>query len=214
MEQISFTTSDHVEIMADYYASAGKRFALLLHMMPATKESWRPFAEKLVANGFDVLAIDERGHGESTMGGSIDYRNFTEAQQQAKMLDVEAAMDWLKSKGATDETTVIVGASIGANLAIQYLGAHPHVAKVVALSPGKNYRGVAIEPAIQRLTLSGHLLLVASEDDDRLSYADVMDLHHQYPKVVEVILEKNLGHGTTMFEKKPSLMDQVIQWLR
>ncbi len=213
VEHVSFATSDGITIVADYYPSSGKRFALLLHMMPATKESWRPFAEKLVVAGYAVLAIDERGHGESTMGGTLNYKTFSEKDQQDKILDVQAAMGFLKEKGATESGTVLVGASIGANLSMQYLAQHPDVAKAVALSPGLNYRGVMTEPSVVSLQAPQKLLMIASQDDDRQSYGDVVTLHEKYPQTTEVILESNVGHGTTMFEKKPELMDLVVDWL-
>ncbi len=227
-EHIIFKTSDGIEIVGDYYASGPStssgpngKFAILLHMMPATKESWKPFAAKLVAKGYDVLAIDERGHGESTMGGTLDYKKFGEAEQQAKILDVEAAFEFLKGnpstssgpRGATEKNTVLVGASIGANLTIQFLTMHPGVAVGVALSPGLNYRGVTTDDKITKLHSGQKIVLVASDDDDRDSAASCRELH-RLNEVQTVLIEKNgLGHGTTMFERDPKLMDEMINYL-
>ena len=47
MEPIFFKTSDAVLIAADYYAGVGVKGAILLHMMPATRDSWRPLVKKL-----------------------------------------------------------------------------------------------------------------------------------------------------------------------
>src|SRR3989338_3048103 len=229
-ERVTFQTSDKVEIVADHYRSRGEKFAILLHMMPATKESWHDFAAKLIASGYDVLALDERGHGESTMSGKLDYKKFGEKEQQAKMLDVEAAFAFLsrgagslpagrqgrlagKGEGATEENTIVGGASIGANLAIGFLVAHPGTKLALALSPGLNYRGVTTDGRIKKLHPGQKVVLVASDDDDRDSAESCRELHRLNPEQTVLIEKKGLGHGTTMFEKDSKLMDELLSYL-
>ncbi|MBI4457918.1 alpha/beta fold hydrolase, partial [Candidatus Uhrbacteria bacterium] len=167
MPTVAFTTSDGVTIAGSLFIGpAGGPAALLLHMMPKTKESWAPLAEALVGAGFgSVLAIDLRGHGESLRQGDrrLDYKNFSDAEHQAKMLDVEAAVEWLmKERGARLDRAVIVGASIGANLAIRFAADHPEVPAVAALSPGLDYRGVTTADAVARLRPKQAFFLAAS----------------------------------------------------
>ena len=83
-KKITLTTEDNIEIVGNYIEGIDQRFAILLHMMPATKESWDVWIEKLVSFGYSCLAIDERGHGESTMGGTLRYPEFTDQEQQDK----------------------------------------------------------------------------------------------------------------------------------
>src|SRR3989304_1434352 len=122
MDKVIFKTKDSVEIHGLYAPTENQSApaVLLLHMMPAAKESWGQFQEKLREAGFQSLAIDERGHGESVWknGERIDYKNFTDAEQQEKIRDGEAAMRFLSEQGIRAEQTAIVGASIGANLAL------------------------------------------------------------------------------------------------
>src|SRR5690349_13204556 len=116
-EPILLTTSDSVRLTGAYYAADQLRGqALLLHMMPASKESWSAFAFALSARGIASLAVDFRGHGASE-GGPEGYKGFSDDEHQAKRLDVEAGLAWLKAKD--DVPIVIAGASIGANLAIR-----------------------------------------------------------------------------------------------
>src|SRR5207245_1856203 len=98
-------------------------YVLLLHMMPAVKESWQELAKALNEAGLSALAIDFRGHGESVSksdGTRLNYKDFADEQQQAKILDVRGAMEWLRARGAQDSQIAVIGASIGANLALQY----------------------------------------------------------------------------------------------
>lgn len=213
-ENIVFTTTDGVAIAGEYLAGqVGGPAALLLHMMPATKESWRPFAVRLQAAGFSVLAIDLRGHGESTTAGAgrIDYKNFEDADHQAKIHDVEAAMVWLTAHGANPKRTVLVGASIGANLAIQYAAEHQEITAILALSPGLDYRGVTTADKVARYSASQALLLVASSEDE---YSFLTNKKLAGVKAdAELIELQGVGHGTTMFENGPELMDQAVKWL-
>ena len=130
MEKISYT-AENVTIVGNYWKGTNGKAAILLHMMPATKESFTPFAEKLHEKGWSVLAIDLRGHGESTkkihgeLSTPMNYQEFSDEEHQSSMHDVEGARDWLEAQGIATENIVIGGASIGANLAINYMAKDP-----------------------------------------------------------------------------------------
>lgn len=215
-EKVNFDTEDGVTIYADHYASgADGPSALLLHMMPATKESWSAFAAALLDAGFShVLAIDLRGHGESVWRGDerIDYKQFEDADHQAKIMDVEAAVRWLEGRGAVKERLALVGASIGANLAIAYGAEHGEIPAVVALSPGLDYRGVTTPDKVAVFGPGQGLFLAASEEDE-LSFKT--DRQLAAIKSDAVLKEFNgAGHGMAMFEKVPGLMAEVVEWLK
>ncbi len=210
----SFFTSDHVRIIAHWYpATKPKAFALLLHMMPATKESWKEFATELQGRGIASLAIDERGHGESTEGNTLLYKKFTDEEQQKKIFDVRAALDWLAGKGATDENTIVVGGSIGANLTIQILTERPEIKTGVALSPGVDYRGIKTDLLITGLHEGQIVLLVASDDDEHGSFETIKKLNQLNPDQTEKIELSGLGHATEMFERQPDLIKTVAEWV-
>lgn len=215
-EKVNFDTEDGVTIVADYYEGAsGGPSALLLHMMPAVKESWNGFAAALVDAGYShVLAIDLRGHGESVSGGDgrLDYKAFEDADHQAKIRDVEAAVKWLEGRGAEKGRLAVVGASIGANLAIAYGADHPEVPAVVALSPGFDYRGVTTPDKVERYAEGQGLYLVASEEDE-LSFGTDRQLGG-IKKDAAVKELKGAGHGTTMLENEPGLTEEIIEWLK
>jgi alpha-beta hydrolase superfamily lysophospholipase len=181
--------------------------------MPQTKESWRPCMEKLSQANISSLAIDQRGHGESTMRGKLFYKDFTNEQQQAKIQDGEGALDFLKKEGASEKNIFVMGASIGANLAIQMLKNHPEIKKAIALSPGLDYHGVLIEPMVINLQKNQSILIIASHDDP-YAFESMQHLKQINADQVEMIEASDIGHGTSMFEKKPELIDQAIEWLK
>ena len=190
--RVIFPTTDGVTIVGHLYdGPADGPAALLLHMMSAAKESWRGLAEALIVAGFSsVLAIDLRGHGESveSESGRLDYKTFTDAEHQAKIRDVEAAAAWLEKERSADKRhLVVVGASIGANLAIVYAAAHPDIPAVVALSPGLDYHGVTTIDKVAAFASDQALLLVASAGDE-YSFDTDQTLSRQYPdaKLIEL----------------------------
>ena len=61
-------TIDGVALIGEWTLPAGATTAaLLLHMMPATRQSWRGLVQALSAANIASLAIDLRGHGESVL---------------------------------------------------------------------------------------------------------------------------------------------------
>src|SRR3989344_6033733 len=76
-------------------------------------------------------------------------------------LEVKAANNFLKEKYPKTKIAVI-GASIGANLAIQYL-AKSNISTSIALSPGINYRGLDISKEINKV--DKNLLILVGKGD-------------------------------------------------
>jgi pimeloyl-ACP methyl ester carboxylesterase len=217
MEKIVLKTSDGLDIAGDYYPATrpSQKAVLLIHMMPADRTSWRDFAPKLVDKGFHVLAIDLRGHGEST-GGPDGFQNFSDQEHQLSIKDLEAGAAFLDEKDVKKEGFVLIGASIGANLVIRYAADHPEVNGIVLLSPGFNYRGIEVRPFAERLRPGQRALFVGSEDDPQSNGVVLRTLAAAVPSQLDtkIIAYKAAGHGTNMFDKeKPDLSEEILKWL-
>lgn len=211
-ERITLKTSDNVILVGDYAGKPGQPAVLMLHMMPSTRESWRAFSEKLNAVGFQTLAIDMRGHGES-QGGPNGYKRFSDEEHQSSIHDVRAGIAFLKSKNPSK--IFIAGASIGANLALWYAAEDHDTASIILLSPGLDYRGIRTEPFVSKLSPSQRVYYAAGRDDT-YSADTVEALHAATPSSIkkELRIFERAGHGTTIFEKEPSFMDELAVWLR
>ncbi|TAL19667.1 alpha/beta fold hydrolase [Patescibacteria group bacterium] len=217
MEKISFVTSDRVTIVGAWQDASGKRgVALLLHMMPETKESYAELQTRLAAALIASLAIDLRGHGESLVcdeNATLNYKDFDDGGHQASRFDIQAAAEWLNKQQVMGlNRLALVGASIGANLALQFAAEHREVAAVAALSPGLDYRGVAAAGPVTALSKNQKLLLVAS-DDDSYSAETIQELAKISPAKITVIKFKNAGHGTNMFKAEPAFPEQLTRWI-
>ncbi|MDP1719242.1 MAG: alpha/beta fold hydrolase [bacterium] len=206
-------TSDKVKVAYDYYpALRATGYLVLVHMMPATKESWKEFAEQASAEGFSAIAIDLRGHGQSQSGPN-GYEAFADEEHQQSMKDLEAAVEFLKTQGASPENITLIGASIGANLCLWFLAEHPEFKKAVLLSAGESYRGIKAPPLLVRLSAGQSLLMFASEDDIR-NGASNADINKRLAEAVPEKVNKKLvvyptgGHGTAYLEKAvPVILD-------
>lgn len=169
---VTFITDDGVSIVGTYYApSSGLKDStptiILLHMLGKDRSTWNTFASALSHKGYDVLAIDLRGHGDSIKQGSstASYQSFTENDFNKMTLDVKAAKQFLiEQKNAKPDRMAVIGASIGANIALNYAATlDPTIKIVILLSPGLNYRGVAMSDTITKY--KNPIYIAATEGD-------------------------------------------------
>lgn len=213
-EKIYITSKDGTKICGDYYFSQNSKGIVLLHMMPATKESWGRFSDKLQKSGFQALAIDLRGHGESD-GGPDGYRQFSDIQHQQCIHDTDSAVEFLKNKGVDE--IYFCGASIGANLSLQFAAQHAEIKKIVLLSAGLNYYGIITEPLVLKLQKDQSVYFVGDEDDMRKSgysaASMAITLFNATNTNKKIRILKGAGHGTDMLAVHPELEDELVQWL-
>ena len=214
--KINFNTGDGVKIVGNWLCPAGAAYAaLLLHMMPAVKESYAPLQKALEASGVASFAIDLRGHGESTQdarGEILDYKNFTDAQHQASRLDVDAAFNFLKSKEFDENKIALVGASIGANLAIDAMARYKEIKRAVALSPGLDYRGVKTDSAIKNLNSGQKIWLIAGQNDE-YSAQSVAALHKIKEISSQLTVFPGPDHGTNLFSSQKTLVADIVKFI-
>jgi esterase/lipase len=137
------------------------------------------------------------------------WQEFTQADYDKMIYDVEAAADWLKSK-FPDTDLAVIGGSIGANLALLY-GAKAQPKIVITLSPGLNYKGIKTEIASRNFRKN--ILLVASKDDSYSFESCERLLEISAAAKKEFIKYEDAGHGTRMFNSEPELKQRILDFL-
>jgi len=172
-------------------------------MYGTDRRSWEPFSAELTGAGIASLAIDLRGHGET--GGAEEWQL---AQQ-----DVAAAFEWLRRAPGVDPTRVgIVGASIGANLALVQAASYPsEVAAAALLSPGMDYFRVKIDGLAQEAR--GVPLFLAASEGDGYSAETVSILAEEAAANHELSVFAGASHGTEMLAEHPQLAGKLISFL-
>lgn len=146
-----FTTSDGVKIVGDYWTpldtSQAAPVVILLHMYKSDRKAWAPQIVSLEKEGFAILAIDLRGHGESHEPAEMNLVRRVGARDlklfQAMHLDVEAAYEWLAKRSEVDLSRfAIIGASVGCSVALDYCRRDKSVDIIALMSPGLRYLGL------------------------------------------------------------------------
>jgi pimeloyl-ACP methyl ester carboxylesterase len=124
---------------------------LLLHDYTRQKEFMVPWGVFLAQAGFRVIALDLRGHGEST-GETISYGRYETA-------DLSQALDFLSRQRAAKGKVGVLGVGYGGQLALQWAARDARVGPVVAIAPyarlEDTFAAIAkvIEPPLARETL-------------------------------------------------------------
>ncbi len=203
---VQLRASDGVAIAAAVYdaASAPAPAVVLVHMLTRTKEDWRPFAERLQTAGFTAVAIDLRGHGQSD-GASTPA--------PAMALDVQAALTWLGERSEVRPAAIaIVGASLGASLALLAAADAPAVRGVALLSPAADYRGVRLDAAARKFGARPMFIAASSEDPYALRTLRALtdaELPSREPRVSALT-----AHGSQLLERDGDLAAALVDWLR
>lgn len=200
---VQLRAADGVAIAAAVYDAvpAPAPAVVLVHMFTRSKDDWRPFAERLQAAGITAVAIDLRGHGQS--GGSP-------TPAAAMALDVRAALSWLADARAG--AVAVVGASLGASLALIAAAEVPAVRGVAMISPAADYRGVRLDGAARKYGLRP-LLLVASSDDP-YALRTVRALAGPEQAGRQQRLSALAAHGTQLVGRDPEVAAALVDWLR
>lgn len=204
--QVSFPSTDGTPLAATLYEPSSRPAPaiVLVHMLGRSKEDWSTVAERLEDAGAIVLALDLRGHGRS--GGSM-------ATLLPMIDDVRAAVAWVAARpGTRPDAVAIVGASLGANLALVAAADTPAVRAIALLSPSLDYRGLRIEAAIRKYGRRP-VLLVAS-DDDPYARRSALDLEKAGEGPRELLIVSAAGHGTRMLGGSWELPPALIDWFR
>lgn len=123
-EEVSLTTTDGVSLAAWYAPPENGAAIVLLHGATSSREAVRGYAEVLEREGFGVLALDLRGHGESGGDGVNTFGwNGTE--------DVRAAVEYLERKEGVSRIGAL-GLSLGGEVLLHAAAAYPGIEAVMA----------------------------------------------------------------------------------
>jgi hypothetical protein len=95
-QRVAIRTDDGVSLAATWYEPGARAPAVILvHMLHKNRRDWDAVATSLASQGIGALAIDLRGHGESSgsipEGDTVDY--------SVLLRDVIAARHYLSSRG-------------------------------------------------------------------------------------------------------------------
>lgn len=213
---VTIATFDSMQLSGTFWAQKDAAPAvLLLHQVGGSKSDWGALPAELHAHGFSVLALDFRGHGESVAqaGRRLNPDDFADKDWRALSGDVLGAVEWLARQPSVDSGHLcLVGASIGANLALTEGAVDKRVRTVVLLSPGLDYKGIKTERAMEKWGTRPVLLLASESDTYSASSVNRLASLATGRRASKVF--KGSAHGTAMLGVEPTLKVQIFGWLQ
>jgi pimeloyl-ACP methyl ester carboxylesterase len=213
-EPVTLTTADKVKVFGSYEGTGDKTktIMLLFHMAGANAAEYAPIARKLVALGFNTLAIDQRsggtafGHANRTvkaLGRSTGYR--------AALPDLEAALRWAGVSGHTGKI-VVCGSSYAASLVFLLAAKHPgEIAGLMAFSPGEYVGGKrTVRGAAAKLK---DVAVFVTSASDRQEIAAARAIFNAVPgKAKTLFVPKHAPHGASALREDANAAGQRQVW--
>jgi pimeloyl-ACP methyl ester carboxylesterase len=222
---VDLKSSDGTPLKATYRASAKPGpGVLLLHQSNRDRKSWDGVAAHFSAAGFNTLALDLRGYGESGGNGG-DFKHMPE--------DVDRALEFLMSQPGVDAHVIGCGGAgwLGVTYCVEAARRHPQEVKSLVLISGETGRD-----GLQFLRQAAQLpeMFVFSDQDEYPPTQDAMKLlyvtasspskrlvHYSaaqdapwlwYETSNPSKVPAKGAHGTDLFQPHPELSGIVVQW--
>lgn len=219
-EAISFVTADGINISArvarPHIVDKKIPAVIFIHQGGSSKEEWTstPLFSQVASHGMLALAYDVRGHGES--GGEADFSTLFDDPKQAP-LDLEAALAWIEATGVVDmDRVAVVGASIGANLAVVAAGSRQFDVRTAVAISGKTSAVFHLAGGEANLSDLDSVFMIAAEFDQngqRAAWASELFDRSAKPRRLEIVKGSG-GHGVAVFDHDPTLTSRIMEWLR
>jgi pimeloyl-ACP methyl ester carboxylesterase len=205
-------TFDLVELHASFEMPEGipapVPAVLLLHGYGEDRSVWTKFSRDLLTRGWAVMALDLRGHGESRVKNGMPLQPSTAWRTDIHQfpVDLDPALDWLKSRPRVNSRKIVViGADVGANLALISSGRFPEVRTAVAINP-KLDESLALAGSAHDFQPRSTLVIVPNQaEGDRIK-----------PSVKppsQVLVVPHSG-GTAEWLGDKQVEDAIFQWLK
>lgn len=170
---VDITTKDGVLLRMTYYPGKNGKDSvpiILLHMFGGNRGDWKSLAELLHADGHALMALDLRGHGDSTRlsagGKTITLKDVENRIQIERMFadDLESLKSWIITEHNAGKMNVerlcVIGAEMGAVVALNWAAIDwkwpvlagggkqgQDVQGLILLSPESNFKGVRTDLA-------------------------------------------------------------------
>jgi len=221
--------------------TAPRGTVLMLHGIRSDKRSLVPGARRHASHGLRAVAVDLRGHGESS------GRYLTYGVEESR--DLWALVDELERRALLVRPLSVVGSSYGAATALQYAALDPRVDKVVAMAPFASLREVVpaylawffggparlVPSALVDALVDGAarhagfdpdracprcvagrihaaVLLIHSRDDERIPWQQSVELREALGAKAQLMLVEGEGH--VRVGHAPGVTEAIDRWLQ
>jgi pyridoxine 5-phosphate synthase len=205
--RVTFASLDGTTLSAEFFEASNRPSpgVVLVHMLSRNKSDWREWPDRIRDAGISVLALDLRGHGGSS--GSA-------GELPPMIQDVRAAVQWLAARSSVrPDAIAIVGASLGASLALLAAVELPAVRALGLLSPSLDYRGLRTDTGLIR-RLGARKLWLSASSEDPLALRTLRDFAAENSGPREQMVSSAAAHGTMLLERDGEVGRSLVDWLR
>lgn len=228
-EAVRFETEDGLELHATHWRHAERaaEASPMVIALPAyghARISYLPLVLPLSRRGISMLAVDTRGHGDSSVQNGEHLSAKVVARDPEFFADLyrdvaSALRHVTEDVEAPPGRTILVGANVGASAVLDHVARDPEgVAGLVLLSPGAEFLGLdALEDAAA-LPEDLPVLVVESEVDRANGKSAVAKALGARATVVLAepdppVDDPEAAHGTRLLRTAPGVADQVADWI-
>ncbi len=197
------------------YTKVKPPLVVMLHQFGEDHQAWKKLWEAVYPSGIAVLALDMRGHGNSTFDVKRNQRRPPNTFYEGEFLkypdDVKFFVDTCVAMygDRVDASKIaVVGASIGANTGLLYALKEPRVEYLAMISPGLDYRGLELAPAM--LKVDDLDIFIATADQDIYSYTSVDLLTDFFADKVDYEIYSAMHHGNRLLNTNVDLLRRIV----
>lgn len=212
--KIEFVTKDKHILVGDLYIATPpttKPLVVMLHSFSLNALSWQTIAKELRNRGYNVLAMDLRGHSRSVYNEKLKIKSrfkFTSLDWQKLPDDVIESISYVKSNYPKINTndTIFVGADIGASAGIiagSTMKKKPE--KFVIISPMLNFKGLYIPIKIASFTNTKFMFILSKSDKILFSTHSVFK-----PVIITYPIG---GPGNQLLKVNPQSTNDIVNFI-
>lgn len=217
--EVQFLTDDGIKISASYEFPEGQSALLpaiiLIHQGGSSRKEWVELSlwNRLLAEGYVILAYDVRQHGKSEKDEGALFDLFNNPARAP--LDLLAAIQFLEQDKRIDSTRIgIIGASIGANLACVAASSDKyHVKSVISISA--KVSAVQSLSGMKEPVIPNNVFFLASKKEQnglRGKWAHELFAKTTGKKKIEIA--KGDKHGSFILRESKSLENSIVEWFK
>lgn len=206
---VTFDTSDGVTLAGRLFGPEGATAGVVLaHMLPADQSAWFDTAAELGDRGYRALTFNFRGY---CPGGDAGCSKG-EKQIDASQVDLEAALEYLRSQGVA--RVALVGASMGGTAALRVASQEEQaIEAVITLSAPEAISGLVAGPEVMATVSAAKLFIAATGDPTAAEAAEAFYNQSLQPKRYEIVTSDD--HGTDLLDGNQGarVRELIYGWL-
>jgi dienelactone hydrolase len=213
-EPVTLAAADEVAVFGTYEGTGDKAkpIVLLFHMGSSNAGEYAPISRKLVALGYNTLAIDQRSGATQFGRANATVTALGRGTRQlAALPDLQAALDWTRASGHTGKI-VVCGSSYSAALVFLLAAKNPgKIDALMAFSPAEYLGGTTtVRDAAAKLK---DVAVFVTSASDREEVAAARAIVAAVPGTAKThLVPKKAPHGASALRADANPSGQAEIW--